>query len=95
MADYVLDFLNIFTGLRKTIVMLLTMAVGTTLIVKGYLSGNNYVDLMKTVIIGFFGANSVEHFSSMVKSHLDSKSAVLNNPIAKKVESVIVAGEEG
>ena len=75
MAKYVLDFLNIFTGLRKSIVMLLLMTISTVLVVKGYIGGSSFADIMKSTVIAYFGANGIEHFSSMVQAHLQSKSA--------------------
>jgi hypothetical protein len=76
MSDYLVSFLNIFTGLRKTIVMLLLMIIGVSFRVKGLLNGNEFVDLFKVTVVSYFGANSVEHFSSMVEAHLKSKSTV-------------------
>jgi hypothetical protein len=101
MGQYVLDFLNIFTGLRKTIVMLLTMGISTFLVMRGNLSGDNFTDLTKTIVIGFFSANSIEHFSSMVQAHLSSKNAAAitgalgNSTVAKAVENVIVGVGDG
>ena len=91
MADYVLDFLNIFQGLRKSIVMLLLMVIGVALILKGFLNGGQFVDLFKATVISYFGANSVEHFISMVQAHLQSKSP--NKEV--KPDTIIVAKEEG
>ena len=88
MAKYVLDFINIFVGLRKSIVMLLLMAISTTLITKGFLSGANFTDLLRATIISYFGANGVEHFTSMVQAHLNSKTGTTTP------ETVIVAKEE-
>lgn len=75
MAKYLLDCLAVFQGLRKSIVMLLLMAIGTILTVKGYLSGNNFVTLFQATVISYFGANGVEHVSSMVQAHLENKTA--------------------
>ena len=94
MSAYILDFLNILTGLRKTVVMLLVMVISTWLIVRGYLNGQNYTELLKTVVIGFFGANSVEHFSSMVQAHLQGKLPQSSNAAVQAVENVIVGGKE-
>lgn len=75
MNQKIADFFNIFLGLRKTLVMLLLMAIAVIFRVKGYLSGDNVVDMLKATTISFFGANSVEHFTAMVKEHLASKNA--------------------
>jgi hypothetical protein len=95
MAKYVLDFLNIFTGLRKSIVMLLLMIIGTYLILRGFLNGGQFVDLFKAVVISYFGANGVEHFSSMIQAHLESKNSPNN---AEKIDVIknnasVIVGE--
>lgn len=73
MAKYVLEFLDIFQGLRKSIVMVLLMIIGTVLVTKGYLNGGNFVDLFKATIISYFGANATEHVTGMIQAHLEGK----------------------
>lgn len=75
MKQRMIDFLNVFQGLRKTIVMLLLMIIGVWFRVKGYLDGNNFVSLFSTTVVSYFGANACEHFTSMVQDHLACKRA--------------------
>ncbi len=84
-----LDFLNIIQGLRKTLVMFLLMIIGVWFRLKGYLSGDNFTDLLRATVIAYFGANSVEHFTSMVQQHLvskDAREAAANDPDAIPVD---------
>lgn len=76
MSDYIVNFLNIFVGIRKSLVMIAVLVIATLFRLKGYVDGGQFVDLCKATVLGFFGANGVEHFTAMVKSHLDSKKAV-------------------
>lgn len=89
MADYLVNFLNVFVGLRKSIVMILLMIIGVIFRVKGFLDGAQFVDLFKATVISYFGANSVEHFSSMIKDHLADK-----NGLMKKISVIEGAKEE-
>lgn len=87
MSDYLVSFLNIFVGLRKSIVMILLMIIGVIFRIKGMLDGAQFVDLFKATVISYFGANSVEHFSSMIQAHLASK-------VASVAKEVIVSDHE-
>ncbi|CAM6004828.1 unnamed protein product [Sphagnum balticum] len=65
--------------------MFLLMIIGVWFRLKGYLSGDNFTDLLKATVIAYFGANSVEHFTSMVQQHLvskDAREAAANDPDA-------------
>ena len=89
MKQRLVDFLNIIQGLRKTLVMFLLMIIGVWFRLKGYLSGDNFTDLLRATVIAYFGANSVEHFTSMVQQHLVSKdaaNAAANDPNAIPVD---------
>jgi hypothetical protein len=73
MVQYLVNFLNSLQGMRKTIVMFSLIVITSVFRVKGYLSGDNMSDLLKSTVIAYFGSNSVEHFTTMVKEHLTSK----------------------
>jgi len=76
MAEYLVNFLNIFTGLRKTIVMLSLMFITCIFRIKGYIGPDNFEGIMKSTVLGFFGSNSIEHYTAMVKTHLESKNGI-------------------
>ncbi len=75
MKEKLAEFLDVIMGFRKLIVMLLVFTISVSFRLKGYLNGDQFTDLLKAVVIAFFGANSVEHFTSMVEQHLENKSA--------------------
>lgn len=68
MKQKVAELINIIFGFRKFLLMLALFAVGIIFRVKGYLDGNQFVDLLKSTTISFFAANGVEHIVSTVKS---------------------------
>lgn len=70
MAEYLVSFLNTFIGLRKTIVMLALLIVACVFRIKGYIAPDNWEGVLKSTIIAYFGSNSIEHYTAMVKERL-------------------------
>jgi hypothetical protein len=88
MAQYLVNFLNSFIGLRKTIVMLSLLVIACVFRIKGYIAPDNWENVLKSTVIAYFGSNSVEYYTTMVKER------ILAN--GKKVETTeIDAKEEG
>lgn len=71
--QYIVDFVNSVQGLRKTAVMVGLMAMGCILRVKGYISGDNLADLLKSTVVAFFAANGMEYLTTTVKTYVNSK----------------------
>jgi hypothetical protein len=67
------EFLNIFFGFRKTIVMFVLIAIGIVFRLSNLVNGAEFVDLLKNTVIAFFAANSIEHFTTTIKTYIDSK----------------------
>jgi len=86
MTQYIINFLNTLQGLRKTMVMLSLILLAAIFRVKGYISGDNMVDLLKGTVIAFFSANGLEHITTTVKEYINSK--------GKKVEENVVQVSE-
>lgn len=86
MKEDVAELLDILMGFRKFIAMMLVYIVGIVFRIKGYINGDNLVDLYKYTTVAFFGANSVEYFTGVAKQYLTT-----NQPaqIVKKVETAI------
>lgn len=101
MTQKVVDFLNIFQGFRKTIVMLMLILIGVIFRIKGYIGPDNMVDLLKATTISYFGSNSIEHFTAMYKTHLETNAAAValaaKSPpaIPEQVAAINVTTEEG
>ena len=72
MARYIVDFLNSFVGLRKSIVMIALIIITSVFRVKGYIGPDNFEGLLKATIVAYFGSNSIEHYTTMVKERLTS-----------------------
>jgi hypothetical protein len=67
-------------------VMLSLILLAAIFRVKGYISGDNMVDLLKGTVIAFFSANGLEHITTTVKEYINSK--------GKKVEENVVQVSE-
>jgi hypothetical protein len=70
MAEYLVSFLNIFQGLRKTIVMLAVLVLACIFRLKGYIAPDNWEGVLKATVVSFFASNACEHYSSMIKERL-------------------------
>ena len=70
MTDWLVNFLNSFIGLRKSIVMLALMAIASVFRIKGYIGPDNFEGLLKATIVAYFGSNSIEHYTAMVKERI-------------------------
>ncbi len=73
MTQKIIDFVSVFTGARKTIVMVSLIFICIVFRIKGLMSGDNMVDLLKGTCIAFFSANGLEHITSTVKEYINSK----------------------
>ena len=73
MLDKIQTVVGILLGLRKFLVMAGLMGLGVLFRVKGLISGDNFVDLLKGTSIAFFASNSVEHIKKAITSYVDSK----------------------
>jgi hypothetical protein len=73
MTQKLADFIAIFLGLRKLIVMFCLILIGVIFRLKGLIDGNQLVALLQSTTIAFFAANSVERVGDTVKHYVDSK----------------------
>jgi hypothetical protein len=73
MTQYLVNFLNLFIGLRKTVIMLALLLVSIIFRIKGLITPDNFSDLLKATTLGFFASNSIEHYTTMIKDQLNSK----------------------
>lgn len=72
MKQKIADFLNIFFGFRKTLLMVILYIVGIIFRITGLLSGAEMVDLFKGTTIAFMSANGLEHIVEVVKQKIAS-----------------------
>ena len=73
MKEKIAQFYELLFGFRKFIVALLVLTVSIIFRTKSLLSGGEFVDLAKSVTLGFFGTNTVEGIISVVKDHLAAR----------------------
>ena len=74
MPQWLADFLEVFQDVNKTSLMIVLIILGSIFRLKGYVDGGQFVDLLKTTTISYFGTNTVIHFTSMIKDSLASRS---------------------
>lgn len=67
------ELINVFFGLRKTIIMLLLMIIGIVFRVHDLVSGSEFVDLLKNTVLAFFAANGCEHILTTVNAYYNNK----------------------
>lgn len=70
MVQYIIDFINVFQGLRKTVVMLAVLIVTCVFRIKGYIGPDNMEGILKATVVSFFASNGLEHYTSMIKERL-------------------------
>lgn len=88
MTVHLVNFLNGIQGLRKSIVMIALIAITAAFRAKGLIDPSNFEGLLKATVIAYFGSNSIEHYSAMVKANLESKNS-------KPVIEITSTTEEG
>jgi hypothetical protein len=87
-SEIINEILDVTMGFRKFIAFLCVFTVGVVFRLKGLIDGGQAVDLLKNTFTAFVAVNGVEHFTSMVKAHINSKSLLnaVNASTAKKEE---------
>lgn len=88
MRRKIAELIDILMGFRKFIAWSMLLIVGIIFRIWGLIDGGQFVEMMKTVTISFFGANSVEHFSSMIQAHLEAKMTGTNSNVQKDEPNV-------
>jgi len=81
------EIVEILLGLRKFIVMSSLILIGVIFRIKGYLAGEEFVELLKATSIAFMTSNSIEHIGETIRSYIDAK--------GNKVEEVTTELSEG
>ncbi len=77
MKEKMAEFLNALMGFRKFIAWSALFIAGIVFRLLNYIDGSQWVDLMKTVFMGFVAANGVEYVASTVKDHLANVKTIL------------------
>lgn len=75
MRQRLADLFNLLFGFRNTIVMLLLMTIGIIFRYENFISGSEFVDLVKNTVLGFFAAHGCEHIVGTVNAYYTNKNA--------------------
>ena len=79
MKQKILDWIQVFFGLRKFILMLILYSVGVVFRIHGLINGGEMVDLFKSTTIAFMSVNGLEHFTGMVKEYVNNRAPQSTN----------------
>jgi hypothetical protein len=87
MVNLLVNFLNVFEGLNKTIIMFILFIVTCVFRVRGYIDSDNWGTVLRATVVAYFGTHMVEHYTAMVKERLTAK--------GKEEVTEIVPAEQG
>lgn len=73
MLRVIKDIISFINGFRKWSVTVMIIVIGTTLLVKSHLTGDQYVKLVLGTVTVFLGINGVEHCMATVNKWLTLK----------------------
>jgi len=73
MTQKLSDFIAIFLGVRKTLIMFALLLIGIVFRIKGLINGDQLVSLLQGTTVAFFAANSIEHVGETIKHYVNSK----------------------
>jgi len=73
MTSALINFFSVLSGFRKFIIMVALLIVGIIFRITDLLNGTEFVNLLSGTVIAFFSANTMEHFTSIAKDWIASK----------------------
>ena len=73
MTEFLKITLGILSGFRKSLMALFLLGLGSFLLVRGYIDGAQYVDLMKDVMIAYISLAGVESVTPAVAGWMATK----------------------
>lgn len=73
MKEKLAEWLLVIQGYRKFLIALLIIVVSIVFRSNNLLSGVEFVDLVKSIGLGFLGTNSAEGLISVLKEHLSAR----------------------
>ena len=75
MKEKIAELYSLLFGFRKFLVAMLVIVISIIFRIKALLSGQEFVDLVKAIALGFFGTNTAEGVITVVKNHLAARRA--------------------
>lgn len=92
MKQKLADFIAIFLGLRKTIVMFALLLIGIIFRMENLINGEQLVALLQSTTIAFFAANSVEHVGETIRHYVNDKGEQVTENTAVVGDSEVSGG---
>lgn len=68
LKKYIILLIQLFVGVRKMLIALLFMALGLILLALNQISGTEYIEASRDVVLGFMATNIVEHVAKKIGS---------------------------
>lgn len=75
MKSIIADFFNLLNGFRKWSIMAAVLLVGIIFRTCSFLNGAEFVDLISTTSVAFFGTNAAEHLIKTVGEWVKGKAS--------------------
>lgn len=79
-----LALVDVLEGLGKEVFSFLVLAVGLVLLVKTFITGQQFTDLVKTIGVAYIGGCAVGSTSDALIKHLETKALEIKNTLTKK-----------
>jgi hypothetical protein len=76
-AKIIINVLKGLNGFRKLFMMFLVLVVASSFLATGYITGSEFVDLLKIVTPAYFAANASEHVTNQIHGWLSEKKKML------------------
>ncbi len=88
------DFWDLFTGMRKFLLMLIVFVIAIVFRAKGWVDGAQVTDLVKSIVLGYFASNGAEYVTGAVQTHYAAKTAPTPVAVVVPEESPEVAAKQ-
>lgn len=79
--EYFLSFIDCFEDLGKEVFSFIVLGTGLILLVKSFLTGQQFTDLVKTIGVAYIGGCAVGSTSDALIKHLESKVVEIKNKL--------------
>jgi|SRR5581483_751492 len=94
MKQKIADWINVVYGFRKFIAWLALFVVAVVFRLKGLIEGSQFVDLQKSIFMGFVAGNGVEHIMTTVKEYINAKGQLTTVQAQPQGDDVVSGDEE-
>lgn len=82
-----LAFVDVLEGLGKEVFSFLVLLVGLILLIKTFITGQQFTDLVKSIGVAYIGGCAVGSTSDALIKHFEVKALEIKNNIIQKVKN--------